>query len=129
MGRVPRDEPRWHWRHEPFRTTYIVLCAFFIMIRLPWWAVVAACGRRPRPDWSVKRCLQVRVIRHINALVRRCDIRMARDLSKDVKAASLKYSRHIWVPAIAADKIKGFVLQSMAVNDGAARSYFWSSAF
>jgi hypothetical protein len=120
MG-APPATPRFYWRVQPFKSLYIIIYGSSILLRIPYW-LLAAIVRRPRPGWTIKQTFIVRFFRHFQALATRVDFRLDRNLLDEVKPESLKASRHVWVPAVAADRVTGYVGRLAQINNGASGS-------
>ncbi len=87
LANSPRDIPL---RHPIFRRIYLVFFVFIsLFFLMPFWCIIyLPRSNRPRPNWTLQRCLRVRWSRRLCGVVARCEVDyLGRDLDIDMVCA------------------------------------------
>ncbi|ORY33389.1 Alpha/Beta hydrolase protein [Naematelia encephala] len=110
--------PRCHLlRHSLLRRVYLVSFVFVtLFLLLPAWTLLyLPRSNRPRPSWTLKRCLRVRWSRRLCGVVARCEIDyLGRDLSRPIDPQTLSYSHPVTIPPAPMSALRGHPAQTLA---------------
>ncbi|KAJ7579746.1 Alpha/Beta hydrolase protein [Mycena floridula] len=83
--------------HQPLKAVYILLRCLALIPLIPFW-VVSSIFSRPRPSWTIKECVAIRLIHWIMPLNAQCGISpLCTDKTREVPQAKLKETSFVWL--------------------------------
>ena len=101
--------------HQPSKVIWILgFIATILFIRLPWWFIYYSLrSNRPRKSWSLKRTVNVQLLRKITLLPMKFGLVDKRNLSLEVPQKELESlnARFVWVPELEKEDLVGPVAE------------------
>ncbi|KAI0360114.1 alpha/beta-hydrolase [Trametes cingulata] len=103
------------FRNQPFKALYIAASVVFILARLPFWALAYTIPSwRPRPTWSFKRSLIVRILRTSMAVMYATSPLPAPPL--EAHARDAEKLGFVWIEPIPEELVVGEVKEIAQIN-------------
>ena len=101
---------------QPSKVIYLIcIVVATVVIPLPWWFIYYSWpSNRPRKSWSLRRAINVRIMRQVTHLPMKLGVVVdGRDLSLEVPQKELKAfnARFVWVPELEEEDIVGIVAE------------------
>ena len=98
---------------QPFKAMYIFgFLATMAFIQLQCWLIYYSWRpNRPRKNWTLRRTINVQIIRNLSKLPFKVGVRSNRDLSLGVPQGELERynSRFVWIPELEKEDIVGMI--------------------
>ncbi|KAF8590913.1 alpha/beta-hydrolase [Ramaria rubella] len=96
----------------PARLRKLLYLAYFaiklVTIKIPFWTLISLPRfMRPRPSWSIRKCLFVYTIREVMQLPVSTGLKYSRDPNEEVPDSTLKDARFTWIEGIDDEYILG----------------------
>ncbi|KAF8154206.1 Alpha/Beta hydrolase protein [Crassisporium funariophilum] len=93
---------------QPLKSLYIGARVLLLLGLVPYWLVFYAALPHPRPSWTIKESVLVRVIRWVMPLNAGCGLSpMATDKTREVPEKELKETSFVWIEPADNSHIKG----------------------
>ena len=96
---------------QPFKTIYLLGFIFTsLFIRLPWWFIFYSWPpNRARNGWSLRRTMNVQILRQVTQLPMKFGVVGGRDLSLEVPQKELESldARFVWIPELGDEDVVG----------------------
>ena len=106
---------------KPSKVIFLIgFLAITFFVRLPWWFIYYSWRpNRPRKSWTLRRTIQVQILRQITKLSMKFGLVSGRNLSLEVSQEELEplNARFVWVPELGEDL--GGVVAEHAARVGA----------
>ncbi|KIJ38888.1 hypothetical protein M422DRAFT_32962 [Sphaerobolus stellatus SS14] len=93
---------------QPWKGLFLLLWAIQLVFKIPFWAIKSLPrSRRPRPSWSISRCVRLYTLRSTMEFPVKLGLVLKRDLTVEVANSTLKNSKFVWIPGLREDFIQG----------------------
>ena len=100
---------------QPFKVIRVLgLVVTTLFIRLPFWFIYYSWRpNRPRKNWTLRRTINVQILRQVTKLPMRFGVLDGRDLSAEVPQKELEpfNARFVWIPQLQEEDIVGIVAE------------------
>lgn len=93
---------------QPWKSLYLFGFVLHLFIKIPYWILTSIPRKnRPRPTWSIKKCVNVYILRRLTEFPVKLGVVIKRDLTIEVSDATLKNAKFAWIPGLKEARIKG----------------------